>query len=735
MALLLTASDAKAEDRTDSEKQQRSPSAQPAQRPALKGHLPALDGLRAVAVIAVVAFHYGAGVVRGGLLGVDIFFVLSGFLITSLLIDEHVRRGTIVLREFWGRRVRRLLPALLVMIVAVTVSARWLQNQADLRLLRDDAFSTLGYVANWHFAASGQDYFSQLAADSPLLHTWSLGIEEQFYLVWPLIALLVLRFRGGERWLRLVAILGAAASTAWLIHLALEGANTSRLYYGTDTRVAALLVGAAIATLRPGRLATPRPAPAQAPFGVPDGLPAPRRSRQWLRGTVSVLGLVGAVVLVVAMLEVHGEDPVLYRGGFLVVALAAGAVVAAAVGLPKSLLARGLSFAPLRLLGRISYGVYLWHWPVQLAVTRTRVGVDGPALFGIRVGITLVLAGVSYVVIEQPVRRRTWVTWPRRSAGLVAVAATLVAVLAGTSLAVPGQQSESPSLTESRIGTSGRIPTASPASAKIPEPAVPTRALTAAGGAPRASLGRPTRILLAGDSIAATLGWNLGPLLGQTGTDVYLDAPLGCGIVLGKHKDRGHVIADPAECPGWAQRWTSEVQSYSPDVVAILVGRWEMTDRYYAGAWRHLGDPVFDNYVRSQLERAVKIGASWGAQVALLNPPCLADQERPDGGTWPQDDPARASRFFELQQEVAARHPNNVQLLDLSGLICPGGQFARTIDGVQVRDRDGVHFTISGARWVGRSLLPALRTIAEEAHFRSVLGRIAKERSSANTRY
>ncbi len=669
---------------------------------ALAGHVPALDGLRAVAVIAVVAFHFGVGFVRGGLLGVDIFFVLSGFLITSLLLDEHVRRGTIRLREFWGRRARRLLPALLLLIVAVVVSSRWLPDQTDAHSLRDDALATLAYVANWHFAASGQDYFGALAADSPLLHTWSLGIEEQFYVVWPLLVVLFLRLRDGERWLRYVALGGAAVSTAWLTHLALEGVGTSRLYYGTDTRVAALLVGAALATLRPARLAT-----------------ADGRTALLLRRGVTVTGVLGAAALVVAMLVVHGEDPVLYRGGFLVVALAAAAVIASAAGTPGSPLARALSVAPLRLVGRVSYGIYLWHWPVQLIVTRGRTELGGVALLVTRLLITVVLATASYVLLERPVRRLGWATPRRRGIAVAAIAGTLAVVVLGTTVAAPPAQRDVTAPTESSIGTSGLVPAAA-ASADVPEPTIPTRSLTASSSAPRTPLGRTTRIMLLGDSVAATLGWNLGPVQGQTGTDVYLDAPLGCGLVLGQHNDRDQLIADPPECASWPQRWGKDLASYSPDVVAILIGRWEMTDRYYQGAWRHLGDPVFDAYVHDQLEKAVDIAGSTGAQVTLLNPPCLDDPERPDGGVWPQNDPARALRLAQLQREVTDAHPGEVQLLDLASLICPGGHYARSIDGVQVRERDGVHFTRAGARFVGRSLLPALRAIAEEARYRKL---------------
>jgi len=218
-------------------------------------HVPALDGVRGLAVLAVLAFHGGMSWARGGFLGVDAFFVLSGFLITSLLLAEWAGTGRLALGRFWGRRARRLLPALLLVIVVVMLGARTLLPPEEVRLLRGDGLSALLYVANWRMILRGGDYFAQTAAPSPLEHTWSLGIEEQFYLVWPLLvaAALAMTLLGRTRRSALslvlaMCVLGVAASTTALAAL-YQPADPGRAYYGTDSRGASLLVGAGLAVL------------------------------------------------------------------------------------------------------------------------------------------------------------------------------------------------------------------------------------------------------------------------------------------------------------------------------------------------------------------------------------------------------------------------------------------------------------------------------------------------------
>ena len=211
-------------------------------------YIPALDGVRAFAVLGVMAYHGGIPWLPAGFLGVDAFFVLSGFLITSLLISEWQRRHTIALGQFWARRARRLLPALLLLLVFVVLYAAFVAPAGTYPGLRLDALSTLFYVANWHFILIGSNYFDQTGLPSLLTHTWSLAVEEQFYLVWPLVVLGVLKFTGRLWALLAVSVVGALASAAEMALLFRHGVGTTRLYYGTDTHGQCLLVGAALAS-------------------------------------------------------------------------------------------------------------------------------------------------------------------------------------------------------------------------------------------------------------------------------------------------------------------------------------------------------------------------------------------------------------------------------------------------------------------------------------------------------
>ncbi len=357
-------------------------------------YVPALDGVRALAVVAVLAFHGGMPWARGGFLGVDAFFVLSGFLITSLLVAEWQQTGRLALGAFWGRRARRLLPALLLVIGVLAVAAPMLFPAAEIGLLRGDGLAALFYVANWRMIMRGGDYFAQTAAPSPLEHTWSLAVEEQFYLVWPLLlALLLARTaaaanrRAALRRVLVCCVVGALAS-AVLLAMAYDAMDPGRAYYGTDTRGASLLIGAGLAVV----LARHRPRDAG---WVPS--PAVRRA-------LGVLAAGAVLVLAWAWTHADGGDSWLYRGGLAGLAVAVAVVLAHVTLMPRGWPARLLALTPLVLLGRISYGVYLWHWPVFIAVSAGRTGTQGAELFVLRCLITLTLATLCYVLVERPVR-------------------------------------------------------------------------------------------------------------------------------------------------------------------------------------------------------------------------------------------------------------------------------------------------------------------------------------------
>ncbi len=261
----------------------------------------ALDGIRALAVLAVLLYHAGISWMGGGLLGVDVFFVLSGFLITSLLCRELVRTATVRLGRFWAQRARRLLPALVITILGVAVYAYAFRDSLDVSAVRGDALATLFYVANWHFILSDQGYFVQAAAPSPLLHTWSLAVEEQYYLVWPLVVLAVARWFG-VRAVAVAAVIGAVASASLMAALYAAGFSVDRLYYGTDTRVQALLIGSFLGAVGSHR---------GDGFSIVPAAWTSGHRRPWIW---TGLGVAGAVYLAWAWHALAGVDPFLYRG-------------------------------------------------------------------------------------------------------------------------------------------------------------------------------------------------------------------------------------------------------------------------------------------------------------------------------------------------------------------------------------------------------------------------------------
>jgi peptidoglycan/LPS O-acetylase OafA/YrhL len=344
---------------------------------------PGLDGLRALAVAGVVLYHAGVSWMPGGFLGVDVFFVLSGYLITSLLLAERRREGRVGFKAFWLRRARRLLPAVLLVIFVCLLAASTIARD-DLARTRGDALASLVYMTNWHLIAASHSYFNAFGRPSLLQHLWSLAVEEQFYLFWPLVLLGSLKLVG-RRWTILLTVLLALASTALMWGLFNPNQDPSRVYYGTDTRASTLLVGALLAFAWPLG-------------GFRDEVS--RRAARVLDG-VGCLALLGVLAFFV---RVQDYDPWMYRGGFLLVALCTAVLIAVVVH-PASVLGRALGTRTLRWIGVRSYGIYLWHWPVMML---TRPGIDvpwrGTLVILAQIALTLVLAALSYRYVETPVR-------------------------------------------------------------------------------------------------------------------------------------------------------------------------------------------------------------------------------------------------------------------------------------------------------------------------------------------
>lgn len=445
---------------------------------------PGLDGVRAVAVLSVMAYH--EDLLRGGFLGVDVFFVLSGFLITDLLVTHRPR-----LRDFWSRRARRLLPALAVMLVAVTAAATIIEPATDLRL---PLLAAVTYTSNWYQIVHHMSYFDSFGPLPPLEHLWSLAIEEQFYLLWPLLIWLFFRTHNG-RALPITLTLLTALLSAMAMAFAYQPADASPVYYDTGTHASALLIGAAMAMAFPlTRLAAVK--------------------HWWL----DAAGAAGLIVLGLSFWHLSGTDDVVYPTGLVVAALAAAVVIAAAAG--RGVVAAVASLPPMRWLGARSYAMYLWHWPViafadALAGTQTQT----PRLRIAETACTLVLAAGSWRYIESPILRDgvrvTCRAWGQRTTAVLRAAAahpagglpravpfTLAAVpvaiiaVAGYGLATPRQPTVEVGLLRQisagqRISTTSLLP--AHAVAGLAHPAAAARPAHAAP-APQFSCGESARI-------------------------------------------------------------------------------------------------------------------------------------------------------------------------------------------------------------------------------------------------
>jgi peptidoglycan/LPS O-acetylase OafA/YrhL/lysophospholipase L1-like esterase len=358
----------------------------PEHAPARLGYIPALDGLRAVAVIAVLLYHGDQGWIPGGFLGVDVFFVISGYLITCLLLSDYQQTNGIGLKRFWYRRARRLLPALFTMLFVVSLYAiLFIPDVLDQ--LRGEVLAALFYVENWFLIFRNLSYF-QSAGRPPLLqHVWSLAVEEQFYLFWPLILMLVLTVWHKSRKALLVAVLIAVAvSTIEMAILYHPYTDPSRVYYGTDTRVAALMLGAALAFVwAPWRLI--------GKTGRNAGI------------VLDVVAVFSGVVLIWMFLNMGEFSPGLYRGGFLLVAMVSALLIAATVHPASRLVPLLLGLSVFKWIGVRSYGIYLWHWPIFM-VTRPHsdVPLTGLPLLALRLALTFVVAAASYKFVEEPIR-------------------------------------------------------------------------------------------------------------------------------------------------------------------------------------------------------------------------------------------------------------------------------------------------------------------------------------------
>jgi peptidoglycan/LPS O-acetylase OafA/YrhL len=487
---------------------------------------PGLDGVRALAVLAVIGFHEGASELPGGFLGVDVFFVLSGFLITDLLVARYTGTGRLDPARFWARRARRLLPALAVMLVVVTAAAAVIEP-AQRGPLRLALLAAATYTSNWYQVLHHVSYFAaaaQFGAPAPLDHLWSLAIEEQFYLLWPVLLWLIVIRLPGRRARVVVALTGAAVSALAMTVQYTPGGDPSAVYYGTDTHASALLIGTALALAWPLRTLAAAP---------------PVLARR-----IEAAGLAGLVVLAWAAGHFSGSDPAVYPAGLLLAALAAAALVAAAAG--QGLIAAVTGWRPLRWVGIRSYGIYLWHWPViALGTALAAPGAVSPWLWPVEIAVTIALAAASWRYVETPILRDGLRATVRRWLGLVAqasrppgrpaatsgravpvtvaAATALAVVVAGYGLARPAASAEPSGLLQ-QVADGQRVTAASPRASSSPAAASPPACRRGSHGV---AGGQVTAI---GDSVMLASAAALERLLPGVYIDAKLDRQMSAGL-------------------------------------------------------------------------------------------------------------------------------------------------------------------------------------------------------------
>ena len=655
---------------------------------------PALDGVRALAVTMVLLFHGGVSWMNGGYFGVSVFFTLSGFLITSLLCSEFSSTERVAPGAFYVRRAKRLLPASILCLSVVSIMAS-ANAWTAANHVRRDLLGSLGQVANWVRLLAGESYVDAQSASagfrSPLDHYWSLAIEEQFYWIWPLA------FWGLARWARrrgvsLTSVLcvctAVFAACAPLI-AAVWGSDAA--YWATPARAGEILLGALVAVLlSEGRV----------------------RAARWM----APLGL--ALVLAFGFLLPAASGPA-YSGGFPVLALASAMLL---LGLQRDGFVRSLlSWRPFVSLGRISYGVYLYHLPVFVFMTSQRTGFDGWALLAARCAVTLAIAITSYQFFEQPIRRATWAGV--RTAATAATASVAVVALVATVPAAAGSYWG--------VSASSRliaaIPADAPSTPLVVHSTTADTQTTSAGSTAEAStvpalpqLSRPVRILVVGDSIAEATGHGLvawaaaNPAVAQ----VSLAVSPGCGFVRG-----GTVVTDgkvpfKKDCDELLDHaLPKDLAELHPDVVVMLVWARDQAPRRWSKAEGELtphDDAFLMRLTHDYEEIAHEIVTASDARVVWMRPP--------KGDSWwlnldsPFSDESAHQIVEGVMHRVAEANPSRIEVLDLRTWM--------ESDGIALDHAarpDGLHFTIEAAtdvatRWLGPQLvLAATRSASSSA--------------------
>jgi peptidoglycan/LPS O-acetylase OafA/YrhL len=622
-------------------------------------HLPQLDGVRAIAIAAVVAYHLGY--LGGGWIGVDVFFVLSGYLITSILIEGSGPLGS--LGRFWGRRARRLLPAVMLLLVVLSLYSSLRGPGVVPAQLRSPALATAFYEANWQQIIAGSNYFAHSLLPSPFEHTWSLAIEEQYYVVWPLLL-------GGLIWAtrkrptRLIAATAglAAASAVWM-GVAAHIYGTNRAYLGTDTRAWELLLGGALAmAARPSH--------------------RPRPSRFW-----SLAAPVGLVGVLAGMLVATRPTAWMWDGGLVAIGLASALLIVGTAHAPRNPVSVALSIRPVAWLGLISYSLYLWHWPVIVLMSEDTTGLHGGSLLTARLAAMIAASCFSYYLVERPLRTLDWGALGRRvhmpAPGLALGSLALVSLLVvGSTVGTRSAGSATVSLTSGSL--SGQ--SLSVLSGKR-------------SGLPPASAANPYRVWIFGDSVMVD---------SSPGITAALDATGDVSVVMNSAFPGWGLTRDP----NWPRDAAAEVARQRPQIALAF---WSWDDEVAGqnpGAYR----------ARLEADIRTLLAPPYNLQMVLLVQfpqagPNLAILPSIREGAW-----ARQTRLQNVwdaaARQATAAFPGHAGYLTTSYLFAPDGRFRtwfQTPSGQWIRARklDNDHFCPYGAASFGALVA---------ADFRQMLG-------------
>ncbi|GED08021.1 acyltransferase family protein [Cellulosimicrobium cellulans] len=635
------------------------------ERPAPQGpspwFFPAVDGLRGIAIASVLLYHTNWS--PRGLFGVDVFFVISGFLITLLLLRELGRTGRIDLGSFFAKRVKRLVPGLLVTLAVVLLLVWIWGTPQELRAAADKAVFSVLQIANWRQLTSGDAYWDQAGQISPLAHMWSLSITEQFYVVWPFVLLglwFVCRRRPRAV---VVALIGLALASAAVAPLMWDGSNSDRLYLGTETRAVGFVAGALMAAVVYARTAR----------RIESGVRGePTAAARFGVTTVSVVSL--AAVLAASVLTTSYHEPWLYQGGIAAVALAA-AVFTASLCSEANMLSRFFAARAFTSFGRVSYTVYLLHLPVYWFLIASGRGIEPLGLFVVGGGVTWLVALVLHHGLTERLRLAPWRVSRAVPALGIACAVVLVAGVYG-----PGVKDAQLSSTDVLVTDADRDFTLEPGHAG----------------------GRPV-VLTLGDSLANDVATML--VEHGTGSFAVVDGGVGgCGIFEPDGKVRassGYEWTDQARCASWRTSYPRLIESHQPDLVVVHTS-WDAAEQLLGDRWLEPRDREWADRYRAHLDQLVGWVAASAphAQIVLMT-------DRPTNGIISDPDQMRA---FNDVMETYAAETSGVLLLDLHAALCPDGTSCRseTEDGQGIYLEDDVHLADDGMEflvpWLERQL-------------------------------